>query len=105
MNVTHKAIIQLVRKYEKEFSETRPMAFEMLMGKRGGVPVTYCRLDEEQATFLITLKQNPSMGAIMARNSLELITEIEGKYHVKNSELGEIIKTRADIKARPLLNN
>lgn len=38
LEVTHKAIIQLIRKYESEFSETRPIAFEMLMGKRGGVP-------------------------------------------------------------------
>jgi hypothetical protein len=43
---------------------------------------------------VIFIKQNPSMGFIMARNSLELIEEIEGKYHVKNTEIGEIIKVR-----------
>jgi len=43
--------MKLIRKYEKEFSETRPLGFEILIEKRRGVPTTYCRLDEEQATF------------------------------------------------------
>ena len=43
---------------------------------------------------IIFIKQNPSMGFIMARNNLELIGEIEGKYYVKKIEVGEIIKVR-----------
>ncbi|MDP3013238.1 MAG: DUF2846 domain-containing protein [Candidatus Subteraquimicrobiales bacterium] len=42
----------------------------------------------------VFLKQNPSIGIIMARNSLELIQEVEGKYHVKNTSLGTVIKER-----------
>lgn len=37
------------------------------------------------------VKQNPEMGIIMARNSLEIIPEIEGKYYVKNAKVGNII--------------
>lgn len=39
----------------------------------------------------VFVKQNPEMGFIMARNSLEIIPELEGKYHVKNAKLGNII--------------
>ncbi|MBI5676565.1 MAG: hypothetical protein HZC48_12220 [Nitrospirae bacterium] len=42
----------------------------------------------------IFLKQNPSMGIVFARNSLELIQEIQGKYYVKNTSIGEIKKER-----------
>lgn len=49
---------------------------------------------ETKSGETIFLKQNPGMGVIMASNSLELIQEIEGKYHVKNIALGKIIKER-----------
>ena len=41
---------------------------------------------------IIFIQQNPSMGIIMARNSLAKIQEYEGKYHVKHLSLGTIIK-------------
>ena len=40
----------------------------------------------------VFIKQNATMGFIMARNNLELITEAEGKYHVKNSSFGTVLK-------------
>ena len=40
----------------------------------------------------IFIKQNPTWGFIMARNNLELIDETEGKYHVKNSSIGTVIR-------------
>lgn len=47
-----------------------------------------------KAGEIVFLKQNPSMGIIMARNSLELLQEVEGKYHIKNTSPGTIIKER-----------
>jgi len=41
---------------------------------------------------VIFLRQTPSMGFFMARNSLDLVQDTEGKYHVKNSSLGTIKK-------------
>jgi hypothetical protein len=34
------------------------------------------------------LQQSAKMGIIMARNKLDLLDEVQGKYHVKNSKLG-----------------
>lgn len=34
------------------------------------------------------LQQSAKMGIIMARNKLDLLDEVRGKYHVKNSKLG-----------------
>lgn len=42
---------------------------------------------------VIFIKQDPSMGLIMARNHLIRLQEYEGKYHVKHLQLGTIIKT------------
>lgn len=41
---------------------------------------------------IIYLRQDPSMGLIMARNSISKVEDYEGKYHVKNLSLGTIIK-------------
>jgi len=45
-----------------------------------------------KAGDIIFIQQEPSMGIIMARNSVFNLQDYEGKYHVKNLELGTIIK-------------
>lgn len=46
-----------------------------------------------KAGDIIFLQQEPSMGIIMARNSLFKIEDFQGKYHVKNLQVGTITKT------------
>lgn len=42
---------------------------------------------------IIYVQQDPSMGVVMARNSLRIPPEHEGKYHVKHLKLGTILKS------------
>ena len=56
LNVEHDALMKTVRKYENLFQKIRSFGFESR--KSGGRPTTFCHLDEEQATFLITLMRN-----------------------------------------------
>jgi len=56
LGVEHRAIIALIQKYELEFQSIRAFTFQMLKSK--GRPTPFCLLDEEQATFLITLMRN-----------------------------------------------
>jgi hypothetical protein len=42
---------------------------------------------------IIFIQQEPSIGIIMARNSLFKLQDYEGKYHVKTTSLGTVIKT------------
>lgn len=42
---------------------------------------------------IIFIQQEPSMGIIMARNSLFKLQDYEGKYHVKTLELGTVKRT------------
>lgn len=58
LGVEHHAIVQLVKKYELQLKEIGPVAFQMRVGTRGGTPISFCYLDEEQATFLVTLMKN-----------------------------------------------
>ncbi len=45
-----------------------------------------------KAGDIVFLHQDPAMGIIMARNNLTKVEEVQGKYYVKNSELGTILK-------------
>ena len=45
-----------------------------------------------KAGEIIFIQQDPSIGVIMARNSINTIDELTGKYRVKNATLGTIIK-------------
>jgi hypothetical protein len=42
---------------------------------------------------IIFIQQEPSMGLVMARNSLAKLEDYQGKYHVKTLALGTVIKT------------
>ena len=46
-----------------------------------------------KAGDVIYIQQEPSMGVIMARNSIFKLEDYQGKYHVKNLQVGTIIKT------------
>ena len=40
----------------------------------------------------VFIRQTPSMGIVMARNALDRLEELEGKYYVKTLNLGELLK-------------
>ncbi|MDD3045496.1 MAG: DUF2846 domain-containing protein [Candidatus Delongbacteria bacterium] len=46
-----------------------------------------------KAGDIVFIKQDTSMGVVMARNSISRIEDYEGKYHVKHLSLGTILKT------------
>jgi hypothetical protein len=46
-----------------------------------------------KAGDIFFIEQEPTMGIIMARNSLTKIEEVPGKYHVKKLAVGTVIKT------------
>jgi phage regulator Rha-like protein len=57
----HASVIKLVRKYQADFEEFGPSRFQIAMGKRkqgGGKAFEYASLNEDQATYLITLFRN-----------------------------------------------
>lgn len=59
-SVEHRAVIQLVTKYADDISEFGKVTFQMLPleGSVTGQKIKMCRLNEEQATFLISLMKN-----------------------------------------------
>jgi hypothetical protein len=42
---------------------------------------------------VVFIQQEPGMGLIMARNTITLVADYQGKYHVKNLTLGTLLKS------------
>lgn len=42
---------------------------------------------------ILFIEQNPEFGILYARNSLSMLAEFQGKYHLKKLSVGTIIKT------------
>lgn len=58
MDLQHKNVLQNIDRYSKELNELGSVAFETRVGNHGGTPVRYALLNEQQATFLISLSRN-----------------------------------------------
>jgi len=59
--IQHASVIKIIRKYKDDFEEFGLLAFQIqprLKGKHGGGDTEYALLNEDQATYLITLFRN-----------------------------------------------
>lgn len=90
MGVSHKSVIQLVRKYLAELRSFGPLAFEMRMVKRpqgGGSSSEYALLNEQQATFLISLMRNSDDVVEFKLNLIKEFYKMRDALHHINSNL------------------
>lgn len=61
IGLEHASIIKLVRKYKTDFEEFGPLGFQIDVARRkqgGGTALEFAELNEDQATYLITLFKN-----------------------------------------------
>lgn len=60
LNVTHRAIMILINRYRSKIEELGGLVIlnDRTSKTKGGRPIKFCFLNEEQATFLITLMRN-----------------------------------------------
>jgi phage regulator Rha-like protein len=61
LGIQHRAVLQLVRRYEEKFRESGRGTFTFEMLKSGGRPTPVAILNEENAVFLTTLIRNSEL--------------------------------------------
>lgn len=85
--VEHRAVIQLIVTHKKHFEELGRVTFQMLpLETKGGIQkVKICRLNEQQATFLITLMRNTPV-----------VVEFKKELVKQFFEMREFIRTLVD---------
>lgn len=92
--VQHHAIQQLILKHESDFKEFGVIAFEMRKppaGGKGGRPVTIYRLNEEQATLLVTYLKNTERVRAFKK-------ELVRQFYAMRAELMKRQMRRAELK-------
>jgi phage regulator Rha-like protein len=74
------SVIRLIRKYETDLKEFGLLVFQIQAkqkGKRGGGEKTYAELNEEQATYLITLFENTPIVRKFNKEFRKVVTELQ----------------------------
>ena len=102
--LAHPAIMQLIRKYIADFQEFGLLTFQIAPRKgnrHGGGNVEYAELNEDQATYLITLFRNND---VVRRFKIRLvkafraaITEIERLTHQKQDPQWQLIRDETKV--------
>jgi phage regulator Rha-like protein len=115
--LAHKNTLALIRKFQGDFEELGPLAFETpVVGRKqgGGTPIEYALLSEDQATYLITLFRNTP---VVRKFKLRLVKEfrraineisrlyanpprqslLEAKRHANSPMMEALVEFRAEL--------
>lgn len=78
LGIEHRALRQTIEKYVNEIQEFGVVTFQMskpLEGSSGGRPERHCYLNEDQATFLMTLSRNTPQVIDCKRNLVKAFSQ------------------------------
>lgn len=105
MGQSHTTVFKLVRKFKSDLETIR--GFDILnaktKSKKGGRPVSYCYLNEEQAAFLVTLMRNSKRVVSfkmkltseffrMRKTLLDLASQKQNAEWLEKREVGKITR-------------
>lgn len=96
-NNKHHSITAIIQKYEKNIEEFGILRFSDLKSKnpKGGRPERIYRLNEQQATFLMTLLRNDGVNGIVVKFKKRLVEEFfRMREFIRQKQSGEWQQTR-----------
>jgi phage regulator Rha-like protein len=92
LGIEHKNFLATIRKYEDDLMDFGGVAFEKApFETSGGIQVTtFCYLNEEQATYLMTLSRNTPRVRQCKKNLVKAFTEARKVIHSQGEYLREL---------------
>lgn len=96
----HRAIRQLIRTHEKtlkEFGKVSTFEMQKPENELGGRPEKYHKLNEEQATFLITLMKNTPQVVLFKKDLVKEFFTIRKKLEKRRLERDAELKSRKEL--------
>lgn len=93
INKPHATIIKLIRAHHEDFEEFGSVRFEIRVSGRGGSPVTFAILNEQQATLLMTYQRNTPIVRKFKVALVKAFFEIANRLHgslLRHYELKQI---------------
>ena len=104
-NNRHDSIQRLIRKYEKNIAKFGELMFTDLKSEnsKGGRPEVIYLLNEEQATFLMTLMRNDGEDGVVVAFKMRLVEEFyKMRRHLEEKQTKAWIETRENNKKNRL---
>ncbi len=98
--VKHHAVQQLISKHETDFKEFGVIAFEMRKphpGSKGGRPETIYRLNEEQATLLMTYLKNTEQVRAFKKELVRQFYAMRRELLKRQVNRAKMLPTRRDM--------
>lgn len=77
--VEHASVISLVRKYQADLEEFGQVDFKSTRQERGGHPVEYAELNEQQATLILTYMRNSEIVRAFKKRLVKEFWEMRAK--------------------------
>lgn len=96
----HRAIRQLIRTYEKQlkkFGKVSTFKMQKPQNESGGRPEKYYKLNEEQATFLITLMKNTPQVVKFKQQLVEEFYSMRQEIEKRRLERDAELKSRKEL--------
>ena len=87
-NNQHESVVAIIRKYEKDILDFGNIDFSDLKSGKRGQPERVYYLNEEQATFVITLLRNSK---IVVKFKKELVRQFSDKLYVTYTKLAKSV--------------
>ena len=84
--IEHASIIKLVRQYKEDFEEFGILRFEIAKRKTQGRKTEYAELNEDQATYLITLFRNNDVVRTFKKRLVKEFRKLVNELNRINSE-------------------
>lgn len=105
-NNKHNSVQAIIQKYERNLSHFGSVRFEMRARKReniGGVSEKIYLLNEQQATFLMTLMRNDGVNGVVVEFKARLVEEFfRMREYIRQRQSGEWQQTRIENKQNRL---
>ncbi len=98
----HESVMRLITKHEKDLKDFGVLRFEIGKPKseKGGRPEKVCQLNEEQATFLVTLMRNTKQVVEFKKNLVKQFFAMKKELEQRRAEREVELLARKDLTAQ-----
>lgn len=95
--VEHASVISLVRKYQADLEEFGQVDFKSTRQERGGHPVEYAELNEQQATLILTYMRNSEIVRAFKKRLVKEFWEMRAKLAAPPAEPDDLVQLNVTI--------
>jgi len=96
-NVEHASVISLVRKYQSDLEEFGHVDLKSTRQERGGHPIEYAELNEQQSTLILTYMRNSEIVRVFKKRLVKEFWDMRAKLAAQTPEYDELVQLNVTV--------